>query len=66
MKWQRVVALNGVGAAALAAVAYLVIAGAGLPQRLPAEAALINAAVGTNYRCPIRITCALEVRAPVR
>ena len=39
--------------AALAATAVLLIWSNGLPNRLSGEAAAINAAVGTNYRCPV-------------
>jgi len=44
-------ALSG---AAFAAVAAMLIWTQGLPRRLNGEAAAINAAVGTNYRCSVR------------
>lgn len=43
----------GSGAAMLAAVAGALIWSNGLPSRMSGEAAAINAAVGTNYRCPV-------------
>jgi peptidoglycan/LPS O-acetylase OafA/YrhL len=43
-----------VSGAALASTAALLIWSQGLPGRLSGEAAAINAAVGTNYRCPVR------------
>jgi peptidoglycan/LPS O-acetylase OafA/YrhL len=42
-----------IGAVALLTVAAALIYCDGLPHRLSAEAGAINAAVGTNYRCPI-------------
>jgi peptidoglycan/LPS O-acetylase OafA/YrhL len=39
--------------AALAACAVLLIGSHGLPSRLGAEAAAVNEAVDTNYRCPV-------------
>lgn len=42
------------GAAALAIVASVLIWSDGLPSRMNGEAAAINAAVGTNYRCPVQ------------
>ncbi len=42
------------GAVCLASVAALLIAGGGMPNRLNADAAVINQAVDTNYRCPIQ------------
>ena len=39
--------------AALAITAALLISFQGLPQRLSPEAAAINAAVDSNYRCPV-------------
>ena len=44
-------ALSG---AAFATAAALLIWSQGLPRRLSGEAAALNAAVGTNYRCPVR------------
>jgi peptidoglycan/LPS O-acetylase OafA/YrhL len=41
------------GSVALAAVAVGLILTRGLPERLSAKAALINAAVDTHYRCPV-------------
>lgn len=41
------------GAAALAVAASVLIWSNGLPGRMSGEAAAINAAVGTNYRCPV-------------
>jgi hypothetical protein len=50
----RMVRLVGAGgAAALVIVAAALIKFDGLPNRLNAEAAVINQAVGTNYRCPV-------------
>jgi peptidoglycan/LPS O-acetylase OafA/YrhL len=43
----------GVGAALLAAIALFLIKAHGLPQRLNPQAALINEAVDTNYRCGV-------------
>jgi peptidoglycan/LPS O-acetylase OafA/YrhL len=42
-----------VGTAVLSVAGLAVVALKGLPARLPTDAAEINAAVGTNYRCPI-------------
>lgn len=42
------------GAFCLASVAALLIADGGMPSRLNADAAVINQAVDTNYRCPIQ------------
>ena len=42
-----------VGSAVVALAGAGFIASDGLPQRLPADAARINAAVGTTYRCPV-------------
>ncbi|CCV12475.1 acyltransferase family protein [Mesorhizobium sp. STM 4661] len=42
------------GAGALAVVAAVLIWSNGLPGRMSGEAAAINAAVGTNYRCPVQ------------
>lgn len=47
----RYAALAGVGSLAIAGA--LLLASAGLPRRLEAAAAVINGAVGSNYRCPI-------------
>jgi hypothetical protein len=47
----RYAALAGV--VALAAVAATLLWAQGFPGRLSAEAAVINSAVGTNYRCPV-------------
>jgi peptidoglycan/LPS O-acetylase OafA/YrhL len=48
------VATASVAASAFAVVlAVVVIQTGGLPARLPADAAAINAAIGTNYRCPL-------------
>ncbi len=47
----RYVALAGV--VALAAAAATLLWARGFPGRLSAEAAVINSAVGTNYRCPV-------------
>lgn len=47
----RYVVLAGVMAAAMAAG--VIIAQSGFPERLNPEAAQINAAVGTNYRCAV-------------
>lgn len=43
-------------AAGLAAglAGFILISSNGMPNRLPVEAAAINAAVGTNYRCPVQ------------
>jgi hypothetical protein len=41
-----------IGVVALGATATVLLWSKGLPNRLSAEAAVINAAVGTNYRCP--------------
>ncbi|TIL51511.1 MAG: acyltransferase [Mesorhizobium sp.] len=41
------------GASVLAAIASALIWSNGLPGRISGEAAAINAAVGTNYRCPV-------------
>lgn len=51
MRRVRYAALAACGS--LGAAAIVLLAGAGLPQRLGSAAASINAAVGTNYRCPI-------------
>ncbi len=42
------------GAAILASVSALLIWSDGLPSRLSGEAAQLNAAVGSNYRCPVQ------------
>jgi peptidoglycan/LPS O-acetylase OafA/YrhL len=42
-----------------ATLAILVLKNDGVPSRLSAEAARINAAVGTNYRCPVANTAAI-------
>ncbi|CCV14977.1 SGNH hydrolase domain-containing protein [Mesorhizobium sp. STM 4661] len=42
------------GAGVLAALASVLIWSNGLPGRMSGEAAAINAAVGTNYRCPVQ------------
>jgi peptidoglycan/LPS O-acetylase OafA/YrhL len=42
------------GLVALAAFAGLILVCRGLPARLDAKAALYNASVGTNYRCPVQ------------
>jgi len=47
----RYVALAGV--VVLAAAAATLLSARGFPGRLSAEAAVINSAVGTNYRCPV-------------
>lgn len=53
MPYRRVV-ISVLSGAAIACAAGLVgITTQGLPSRLPGDAATINAAVGTNYRCPI-------------
>ena len=49
----RVVTLCLAASVALATAAGLIAAGHGFPQRLSPAAARINAAVGTNYRCPL-------------
>ncbi|TIM35414.1 MAG: hypothetical protein E5Y69_19750 [Mesorhizobium sp.] len=50
----RTVCLAAVaGAGALAVTASVLIWSNGLPGRMSGEAAAINAAVGTNYRCPV-------------
>lgn len=41
------------GASVLVLVAAVLFATRGLPSRLSKDAALINSAVGTNYRCPV-------------
>ncbi|MER9891683.1 acyltransferase [Mesorhizobium sp. M0119] len=41
------------GAAILAVLASVLIWSNGLPGRMSGEVAIINAAVGTNYRCPV-------------
>ncbi|RUV65219.1 MAG: acyltransferase [Mesorhizobium sp.] len=41
------------GAGALAVIASVLIWSNGMPGRMSGEAAAINAAVGTNYRCPV-------------
>jgi peptidoglycan/LPS O-acetylase OafA/YrhL len=43
----------GAGAGVLAVIASALIWSNGLPGRMGGEAAAINAAVGTNYRCPV-------------
>jgi peptidoglycan/LPS O-acetylase OafA/YrhL len=48
----RVVRLSGASALALAGVAALTLFFQGLPDRLNAQAAMINEAVDTHYRCP--------------
>lgn len=53
MPARRVVAFGALGTAALAAAAAGLLVSAGLPSRLSPAAARINAAVATNYRCPI-------------
>jgi peptidoglycan/LPS O-acetylase OafA/YrhL len=53
MPIQRVRALGGVAGVALAAGAAALLGTHGLPGRLSAQAALIDQAVDTNYRCPI-------------
>ena len=50
---RRLVIFCVAGASVLVAAALALLATSGLPQRLPPEAARINAAAGTNYRCPI-------------
>jgi len=45
----------------LAACAAALIGTKGLPSRLSAEAAAINSAVGTNYRCPINSYIAVGI-----
>jgi peptidoglycan/LPS O-acetylase OafA/YrhL len=49
----RLYLLSGGGALVLATVGVILIRLDGLPQRLSSEAATINAAVGTNFRCPV-------------
>jgi peptidoglycan/LPS O-acetylase OafA/YrhL len=50
----RLVIGSGLAGTAVLSVAGLaLVAFKGLPARLPTDAAAINAAVGTNYRCPI-------------
>jgi peptidoglycan/LPS O-acetylase OafA/YrhL len=50
---------TGGGAIAVALLAAAMILGHGFPRRLNADAARINAAVGTNYRCPVSQTMRL-------
>jgi peptidoglycan/LPS O-acetylase OafA/YrhL len=49
----RLYLLSGGGAALLAIVGLILIRLDGLPWRLNSEAAIINQAVGTNFRCPV-------------
>jgi len=49
----RLYLLSASGAAVLAIVGVAFIKLDGLPQRLNSEAATINQAVGTNFRCPV-------------
>lgn len=53
MSFRRVGSIVGLASAALAAVGALLVVTNGLPARLQSETAAINAAVGTNYRCPV-------------
>ena len=53
MSLRRVLTLTGAGSLAAAALGFVMIVGKGLPGRLPPEAAAINAAVGTHYRCGV-------------
>ena len=53
MVFGRVATASVAGSAFAAVLAVVVIQTGGLPTRLPAEAAAINAAIGTNYRCPL-------------
>ncbi len=53
MAFGRVAAASLAGSALAAVLAVVVMQTGGLPGRLPADAAAINAAIGTNYRCPI-------------
>jgi len=49
----QVRAIAGIAAVCLATVATGILSARGLPGRLGADAAVINQAVDTNYRCPV-------------
>jgi len=53
MRIQKVRVLAGAGVGCLAIAAGALIWAQGLPSRLSVEAAVLNQAVDTNYRCPI-------------
>jgi peptidoglycan/LPS O-acetylase OafA/YrhL len=53
MHMRDVLSWVGSGSAAILASVAVIVATGGLPHRLDAAAARINAAVGTNYRCPV-------------
>jgi hypothetical protein len=53
MPFGRVAGASVAGSAAAGVLAVVILQTGGLPGRLPADAAAINAAIGTNYRCPI-------------
>lgn len=53
MSVKKVVTIAAAGYAAAAMVAGFLWTSGGLPARLPAEAAQINAAVGTHFRCEV-------------
>jgi peptidoglycan/LPS O-acetylase OafA/YrhL len=50
---RSVLAYSLAGSALAASIAAVCLLASGLPSRLPADAAQINAAVGTNFRCAV-------------
>ena len=53
MPFGRVATASVAGSVFAGVLAVVIIQTGGLPSRLPSDAAAINAAIGTNYRCPI-------------
>jgi|GEM_PF-4131525 len=53
MSVRRLVLYSALGSGILILAVTVILSTNGLPDRLPADAARINAAVGTNYRCPV-------------
>jgi peptidoglycan/LPS O-acetylase OafA/YrhL len=53
MAFGRVATASVASSVCAAVLAVIILQTGGLPSRLPADAADINAAIGTNYRCPI-------------
>ena len=53
MSWRRVGLWTGAGSLAAAGLAITIVISDGFPGRLDAQAAAMNEALGTHYRCPV-------------
>jgi peptidoglycan/LPS O-acetylase OafA/YrhL len=61
MPIRNVLLSAGSGAVALAAVAVAIVSNHGLPHRFSAQSAVINRAIGTEYRCDVSQMIALGI-----